>query len=159
MARLGLRREAFCREYLKTGIAAEACRRAGYPDGAHEYAAKQGHRLMRNDEVNARLDEMLAEAAAKSVKMQDFTPDMIFGLILDKAMNGTQEGAQVRCLELMAKAKRMLVDRIETQPGDKAQALETLVAKITEADPLMGAYMAKSLGLEPQGPKPGETVQ
>lgn len=57
-----LKYEQFCQSYLETGNAAAAAREAGY---AEDYAAQQGHRLLRRPAVAARLAELRAEIAAR----------------------------------------------------------------------------------------------
>ncbi len=59
---LSLRHEAFCREFIRTGNASESARRAGYSSRS---AAEQGHRLLRNDNVRRRLQDLREEWQAE----------------------------------------------------------------------------------------------
>lgn len=49
--------EAFCLHYAEAGNATEAAREAGF---SYEYAPKQGYRLLRRPDVQARLAELAA---------------------------------------------------------------------------------------------------
>ncbi len=152
--KLSRRRERFCQEYIKTNSLAQAARNAGYPDNGHDYASKQGHRLMKSDEVQARLVELARDA----VSLTELTPEMVLGGISKIALSGEQEGARVRAWELLGKAHRLFVERSETTVTDNAAALETLIAKLTAENPALGASMAQALGVK-QEDSEGHTIQ
>ncbi len=64
---LSPKQEAFCLAYAASGNATDAYKKAGYKYASENAAAANGARLIRNDKVRARLEEIAAEAASKKI--------------------------------------------------------------------------------------------
>ncbi len=71
MPKLTVKQEAFCLHYAKTGNATESYKIAGYSVKSDSVAASEGHKLLKNPKVAARLEEISAEI--KSEKIADIT--------------------------------------------------------------------------------------
>ena len=103
------RHEAFCEEYVKDRNATQAAIRAGY---SPKTAYSQGHRLLKNAEVAARISELQAEAAARNERDVD-------GILADlrRVYAGAFEAGNFaacnRSLELEAKLLGHFVEKSE----------------------------------------------
>lgn len=60
---LNAKQECFCLEYVKDKNATQAAIRAGYSEAS---AGMQGGRLIKNDEIKSRVDELLSEVATEA---------------------------------------------------------------------------------------------
>ncbi len=146
---LNWRQEQFCRYYVQIGILAEACRRAGYPDSANDYASKQGSRLMKNEAVKERIQELEAEAFDAS----ELTKDRLLGQLIE-VLKGARESknwnAASATLERLLKASGNWVDRREditrTPDTDLVSALEQGLGAVLgkeRASEIAAEYKAK----------------
>lgn len=81
------RRKKFVDEYILTGNATEAAKRAGY---STRTAYSQGERLLRNAEVRAAIDKRLAEAASEKTLTQkqllEFLSAVVKGEVNDETV-------------------------------------------------------------------------
>ena len=68
---LSPKQEAFCLAYAASGNATDAYKKAGYKYASENAAAANSARLIRNDKVRARLEEIAAEV--RSRKIMDIT--------------------------------------------------------------------------------------
>ena len=59
--------EAFCLHYAKTGNASEAYRKAGYQTTNERSVYSNCDRLLKNDDIRARLAELAEEAASDKI--------------------------------------------------------------------------------------------
>lgn len=59
--------EAFCLHYAKTGNASEAYRQAGYETKNERSIYSNCNRLLKNDDIKARLAELAAELASEKI--------------------------------------------------------------------------------------------
>ena len=64
--RLHPKHQSFCEFYLVSGNATEAARGAGY---SYANAAGQGYRLLKRPEIQAQLDEMMAQDAVRAERL------------------------------------------------------------------------------------------
>ena len=64
MAKLSARQELFCLEYIRDGNATQAAIRAGY---SPKTAYSTGQRLLKNVEVRARIDELMADLQQEKI--------------------------------------------------------------------------------------------
>ena len=97
---LSPRREKFSQEMVKTGNASEAARRAGY---AKPTANREGSRLMKNDQVQARIDEIQAQA----LDAEDITAELIAKALLHEALTAESDAARVSALGKLANWRGM----------------------------------------------------
>ena len=79
---LNLRQERFCREYIKTGNAAESVRRAGYKVKHAKYASRHGARLMSNESIR----EYINRLKLKAIRLADLDVETIAQGILAEAV-------------------------------------------------------------------------
>lgn len=59
--------EAFCLHYAKTGNASEAYKQAGYKTTNDRSVYSNCNRLLKNDDIKARLEELAAEMASDKI--------------------------------------------------------------------------------------------
>jgi hypothetical protein len=99
MPPLSHRRERFCRRYLATGNAAEAARSAGYSRVSARY---QGHRLLNNPAVAARVAEL---AAAQAERCHGSLQTILVRTesLYQRAAEGRHYSAALRCLAFEAR--------------------------------------------------------
>ena len=110
------RREMFCRVYVACGNAAEAARQAGY---AQDGARQQGHRLLADDTITQRIQELWADAEAARSADRDLLIDKTEQLY-DAAMAAKSFNAAARALGLQARLAGFTGparDREEVVPG------------------------------------------
>lgn len=98
------RRRKFVDEYILTGSATEAARRAGY---AEKYISRQGHSLLKNPEVRSAIDERLAQIDSEKILKQqqllEFLSAVVRGEIKDETALTKMTGkgcSEIVCVEL-----------------------------------------------------------
>lgn len=64
---LNVKQEAFCLHYAKTGNATESYKQAGYNPTNDNSAGANARRLLQNDKIKARLQELAAELASEKI--------------------------------------------------------------------------------------------
>lgn len=92
------RREMFCRVYVACGNAADAARRAGYAEGS---ARQQGWRLLDDDAIRARIEELWRHAEQVRETDRDLILDAA-GQLFGAAMAAKSFNAAARALVLQA---------------------------------------------------------
>ena len=103
-----IQHERFCREYIKPGTSRpQAVRLAGYPDNGHDYAAKQGYRLMNIDEVRQRIDELKKQA----FETEEITEDLLLKAMMNEITNAENSRDRREAIKVMMQTKGMLKDR------------------------------------------------
>lgn len=65
--KLTVRQERFCLEYAKTGNATESYKKAGYKGDDYAIIATNASRLLKNDKVKARLEELAQEMQSQKI--------------------------------------------------------------------------------------------
>lgn len=109
-------REMFCRVYVGCGNAAEAARQAGY---ATDSARQQGHRLLADDTISHRIQELWAGAEVARATDRDLLVDKTEQLF-DASMAAKNFNAAARALGLQARLAGFTGparDREEVVPG------------------------------------------
>ena len=124
------RRELFCVEYAKTGNGLQSALKAGY---AASSAKVQGCRLITDDNIKARIDELRFPEANKNIadveEILEFLSKSMRGEIEDDAVviegpgMGTSEArvikkplshaGRVKAGELLGKARRMFTEQVD----------------------------------------------
>lgn len=121
MDRISPKQEKFCQEYIKTGNATQSYILAGYDEKAAEQNAS---RLIRNDKVSKRLDEL------KKLGEEEFKIDKAFLTekyleIHEKAMEGSINVSKGALDSLARMWGLNEADRIDlTSKGDKLQSID-----------------------------------
>jgi hypothetical protein len=93
------KREMFCRVYVVCGNSAEAARQAGY---AADSARQQGHRLLDDETIRARIEELWRHAEAARTTDRDLLFDKADRLF-EAAMADKSFNAAARALALQAR--------------------------------------------------------
>ena len=88
--------ERFCQSYILHRNASEAARAAGY---AKEHAARQGHRLLQNEEIVERIEDLEKELSTEV----DVVPEIENQYTYAKA-NGHTNSA-IKALELLSRVR------------------------------------------------------
>lgn len=86
----------FIAEYVKTGNATEAAKKAGY---SQKTAYSTGQRLLKNVEVMQEIERLQAEALKKA----EVTVSEVVGLIKDIAVSGKSESNRLRAMDILLK--------------------------------------------------------
>lgn len=73
-------------------------------------------------ETQQYIDELLSEAE----DIDRLSPAAILTALLRESRTAQHDGARIRALELLGRAKRMFVDRVETENGDILGNLEAI---------------------------------
>ena len=121
MDRISPKQEKFCQEYIKTGNATQSYILAGYDEKAAEQNAS---RLIRNDKVSKRLDEL------RKLGEEEFKIDKAFLTekyleIHEKAMEGSINVSKGALDSLARMWGLNEADRIDlTSKGDKLQSID-----------------------------------
>lgn len=105
------KQQAFCHEYAVDMNATQAAIRAGY---SAKTAESQGSRLLTNVRATLFISKLMAERYAKA----DITAEAILNALWTNhclALDAGQLNSSNRALELLGKANRLLVDRVETK--------------------------------------------
>ncbi|MES2875305.1 MAG: terminase small subunit [Bacteroidota bacterium] len=137
---LSSKQELFCQEYLIDLVASRAYKRAGFTASNDNVAAVEGHKLLRNPNVHARIGELMEERSKKLLIdayhvmqtlveinqrcMAKVTPVLEFDPV-EKKMVQTQDeaGNKVyvfdaaganRSIELIGKHLKMFTDKVDT---------------------------------------------
>lgn len=132
---LNEKQELFAQEYIIDLNCTQAAIRAGYSEDS---AGNQGHRLIKNDEISARIGELLDARAKRTMVTQDFVieglvdmvhrckqaaPVMIFDPIEKSMVQATNENGQGvwefdsnganRAYELLGKHLALFTDKTQ----------------------------------------------
>lgn len=67
IALLNVKQEAFCLHYAKTGNATESYKKAGYKPKNDNSAGANARRLLQNDKIKTRLQELVEEMASEKI--------------------------------------------------------------------------------------------
>jgi len=94
--------ERFCQSYILHRNASEAARAAGY---TKEHAARQGHRLLQNDEIVERIEDLEKELSTEV----DVVPEIENQYTYAKA-NGHTNSA-IKALELLSRVRGAKTDK------------------------------------------------
>jgi len=94
--------ERFCQSYILHRNASEAARAAGY---TKEHAARQGHRLLQNDEIVERIGDLEKELSTEV----DVVPEIENQYTYAKA-NGHTNSA-IKALELLSRVRGAKTDK------------------------------------------------
>lgn len=117
---------AFCREYVIDSNGTQAAIRAGYsPRTANEQASQLLAKLNIQQEV-ARLRNTVAAQC-------ELTAEWVIRRLMDEALHGDKPSARVKALELLARTRGMLIDRVisETRPLYDESAYDSLLSTET----------------------------
>lgn len=165
-----IRHERFCREYIKTGVASVAYRRA-YPNVNSRGAVwVSAHRLIRHDKVKRRIRSLREQI----MKRSDITIEKIlsdYQYALDMARTQTKPNEMVLAAKEQARLVGLLVERKELggvgdfeNLHDPADVLDKVAREIgPEAAQALGKAfgMSEDVPDKPaqiKGPNPGETI-
>ena len=138
MAKLSARQELFCLEYIRDGNATQAAIRAGY---SPKTAYSTGQRLLKNVEVRARIDELMAdlqqEKIADAEEVLRYLTSVIRGEATEEVAVGTSIGTeiitkhiggreQVKAAELLAKRYGLLTENVKLTGGLPVQIVDDM---------------------------------
>ena len=128
---LSVKQEKFCLEYAKTGNQRQAYLLAGYNVKSDEAADANASRLLRNDNVKARLAELYEEA--KNASIADIVEmQQTLTKIIRKQM--TEEVIVVESVgDYMSEARKM----------DKEPSIKDIINAITTLGKMQGAFVEK----------------
>jgi phage terminase small subunit len=113
--------EAFCLHYAKTGNASEAYKQAGYKTDNARSIYSNCNRLLKNDDIKGRIQELLEEMASEKIadirEIHEYLTSVIRG--------ETTEDVVVNefCGDGVSEAKVM---KVRTASKDRIKAAETL---------------------------------
>ena len=146
-----MRHEWFAREYVKTGVGAEAYRRV-YPTARRKDVAKaNASRLLTYDCVDRRVVELQEQA----MKRSDITIEKILGdyqTALEMAKGLEKPGDVTNAATAQAKLVGLLIDRREVGNAgeyDNMASIEAVLQRISETEgPKAAIAMAQAFGLE-----------
>ena len=71
------KQELFCQEYMIDSNATQAYKRAGYSANSDEVAGVEGHKLLKNPKIHARIEELRTERSKRTEITADF---VLYGL-------------------------------------------------------------------------------
>ena len=94
--------ERFCQSYILHRNASEAARAAGY---AKEHAARQGHRLLQNEEIVERIEDLEKELSTEV----DVVPEIENQYTYAKAKGHTNSA--IKALELLSRVRGAKTDK------------------------------------------------
>ena len=122
---LNVQQERFCQSYILHRNASEAARAAGY---SKEHAARQGHRLLQNEEVIERITEL----------EQNLTTDVDVITEIEKQYdyaraNGHTNSA-IKALELLSRIRGTQEEKEDTTDPEKLKEDLVASAKILGKD-------------------------
>lgn len=124
--------EAFCLHYAKTGNASEAYKQAGYETKNPRSIYSNCNRLLKNDDIKARLAELAEEMASEKIagirEIQEYLTSVIRGETTEDVV--VVEG----CGDGVSEATIM---QVRTASKDRIKAAETL-------GKMQGAFDTKS---------------
>ncbi|HLT85864.1 MAG TPA: terminase small subunit [Georgenia sp.] len=114
MVKLTLKQQKFADEYIITGNASEAARKAGY---SKTYASTHVYKLLENARVKAyidnRLEEIKNEKVADQQEILEYLTSILRGEQTEETLRGVGEGAQT-------------IDDIDVSAKDRIKAAELL---------------------------------
>jgi hypothetical protein len=150
MALKNPRHEMFVREYIKSGIKAEAYRRV-YPHVKPKTTARTAaFRLMTRDDVSRRYWQLQEQ----NMKRADITIEKVlqdYQYALDLAKEKASPGEITTAATAQAKLVGLLIDRRESGNAgdfDNVSDVDTLLAKVTaEVGPEAADALAKAFGI------------
>ncbi len=93
-----LRRKRFAEEYLKDGNITQASIRAGLPNHT------EGWRLLKEATVQKEISD--------AMKLSNLSPEWILSRVMALATDGKTDHIQLKALELLAKHKGLLIERM-----------------------------------------------
>lgn len=128
IAKLTLKQKRFADEYIISGNATEAAKKAGY---SSKYTNTNVSKLLQNTAVKTYLDEHLAELSSKTIATQEevlsYLTSIMRGEQTEQTLRGTGEGAQsiididvgakdrIKAAELLGKRHRLWTDKVEAE--------------------------------------------
>lgn len=115
MSELPPKQERFCREYVIDLNGTQAAIRSGYAEKA---AHVQASRLLSNDKVQARIEQLQAESAARTNASADDVVKMLLDSY-DAATEAGQYGPAIRAAELLGRRHAMFRD-VRIDPPEHA---------------------------------------
>ena len=112
---LNVKQEAFCLHYAKTGNATEAYKKAGYSAKSEKAVYANANRLIKNDSVKARLqelaDEMKSDKIAGIREIQERLTSIFRGEVMEEqiVVEGCGDGySEARVVERMPQLKDII---------------------------------------------------
>lgn len=145
------RHEQFAREYVKTGVGAEAYRRVYPLIDPSETAKRNGYRLR----TYAHVDQRISELRQAMAKRADITEDKILtnyeeALVLAKKQE--KPDSMVNAATAQAKLVGLLKDRIETKNVDEfenANTVSEILQLVTDrVGPEAALALSRAFGLD-----------
>jgi len=136
---MNARMEMFCLEYIKSGNATQSAINAGY---SKRSARMQGQRLMTNDDIKARLQELSAEMESEKIAQGKELQETLTSIIRQQTKEEVivVEGCGDGVSEAVTKTKKPnlkdVIKAVETLA--KMQGLMTTNAQVTVAVPVFG---------------------
>jgi phage terminase small subunit len=82
-----VKRERFVEEYVKSGNAADAARKAGYSGNSNHTFAQQGHQLLTNIDIRDRVERRRAEA----LRLSQFHTNELVGMLFEATTAGISD--------------------------------------------------------------------
>ncbi len=145
------RHERFCREFVKTGVGAEAYRRAYPRVNPRETAKRNASRLRTYAHVNQRISELRQSLA----KRGDITEDKIltdYQFAIDQAKAQDKLDLIINAATAQARLVGLLRDRTEVgKPGDfdQLESVDEVLEEVAErAGPETASALAKAMRLD-----------
>jgi|SRR5882724_1017367 len=127
-----IRRERFCRHYIKTGIAARAYKASGYKASTRNALDVSASQLLRNPTVKSRIAELRRQMSYKtSITLQSLLEELAADRELARRVD--QPSAAIQATVVQAKLVGLMVERKESgAPGDFASlgTVDEIVAKV-----------------------------
>lgn len=120
MKKLTIKQKKFADEYIKTGNATDAYKKAGYKYSSDNLASVEGHKLLRNPKVKAyvdkKLSELEAETIAESKEVLQYLTSVLRGETHDEVYYKTEYGGEV-------------LGKVQVQNKDRLKAAELLMRR------------------------------
>lgn len=117
MADLTPRQELFCRAFVELANAAHAAREAGYAPAS---SRQQGHRLLKDSRVRARIADIQAETAAEACRNMNVFLGKL-ETVYRRAIENHQFAAAARAVEMQARLSGFKAARLPTiEPTDES---------------------------------------
>ena len=119
--KLTVKQEAFCLHYAKTGNATESYKKAGYKVTSDEITGVNASRLLKNDRVQARLQELAAEVHSSAIADITEIQETLTAILRNQA---TEQVIVVEGVG-MGTSEAKMIDK-DTSIKDRIKAGETL---------------------------------